>query len=154
MSSLEDAAASFVSNSRSQWAELVRVARRTAPRNRMDTARAMAEAAGVGKTTLARKLEAIHAAMYSGMADDQIIEMGQAKVMSKFVKAKKDERTEPLVYIKFGVSPGLREALVANLWRIGKALKVKTQEGALEFVNALLTDLDEDQIRHLAGDGK
>lgn len=153
MTDLEKSATRFVANSRSSWAELVRTALSTKPEHRDHTAKTLAEASGVGKSNLLRKFEAIHMAREDGYSLDAIISMGQARTMSKFVKEKKDERTDALVFMRFGVSPGLREAILQNLWRIGKVLKIKTHEQALEFVNSVLTDLTDDQICALAGDG-
>ena len=93
MTNLEASATRFVSQTKGQWAELVRTARKTLPRDRESTARALAEASGIGKSNLVRKIEAIHAAMAEDYSDDAIISMGQKRVLGKFVEAKKRERT-------------------------------------------------------------
>ena len=153
-SELKESADRFVANSRYQWAELVRVAMRTHPKALEMTARSLAEASGVGKSNLLRKLEAIQALVAQDYGEAQLITLGQANTMSRFVKGKKNEREEDLVYLRFAISPGLKEALLQNLWRISKVLHLRTQEHTLEFINSLLTDLDDVTIKHYAGEGK
>lgn len=151
MTEIEKHAGTFVTASTGQWANLVRVVFLLDPRQREETARNMALAAGVGKSNLLRKMEAIAKAREEYTLE-QIIQLGQARVMGKFVSGKKAERAEELVYLRLGMSPGLKQALLENFWRIGKVLKTRTVEHTLEFVNSLLSGLDENQLKELAGD--
>ena len=54
--------------------------------------------------------------------------------------------------MRFGVSPELKEAFLQTMWRIGKVLKIKTQEQVLEFINSVFVDMDEEMIKAQAGE--
>lgn len=154
MTELEAVASKFVDQSRNQWANLVKVARKTPVHARSQTAQSLSLASGVGKSNLLRKLEAIHAAMQDGYNDDQLIKMGQAAVVGRYIKAKKDERTEPVVVMKFSVSPGLKDAFLKNLHRIAKIAKINSQEFTLEAVNSILSGLEDEELAALLGEAR
>ena len=154
MTELEQIGAGFVSNSRSQWAHLVRLARTVSPAGRDDLARTLAHAAGVGKTTLARKLRAIHEAMKAGLNDDKLIEMGQSAVMAKFVKDKRAERSEDQVVMKWMVASDLKYAVQEEVWRIAQILGLKTSDELWTFLHSVLVGWSTEEIKHLAGEAK
>jgi len=147
----EDTANSFVTNARGQWEQLVRVARSTPPRSRTQVARTLAEAAGVGKSTLCRKLEALHMAMNSGLTDDELIKRGQRWVMAKFVTDKRNGRQDEQVVLKWLVSPELRDAAIANSVRVARLLKFTTSNEYWSWANAQIELATDEEILHSAG---
>lgn len=154
MTELERIGEGFVTNSRSQWAALVGLARKVSPAGRDDLARTLATAAGVGKSTLRRKIEAIHEGMKAGLTDDKLIEMGQSAVMGKFVKDKKAERTEDLVVLKWMVASDLKRAVQEEVWRIAQILGLKTSDEFWSFFHAVMVGWTKEEIEHLAGEAK
>jgi len=154
MTELEQIGAGFVSNSRSQWAALVGLARKVSPAGRDDLARTLATAAGVGKSTLARKLRAIHEAMKAGLNDDKLIEMGQSAVMAKFVKDKRAERTEDQVVLKWMIASDLRRAVQEEVWRVAQVLGLKTSDEFWSFLHSVMVAWTKEEILHLAGEGQ
>jgi hypothetical protein len=148
----EDTANQFVSNARGQWEQLVRVARATTPKGRIGVARTLAEAAGVGVSTLRRKLEALHMAMNSGLTDDELIKRGQRWVMARFVSEKKNGRTDEQVVLKWLVSPELRDAAHENFVRIGKLLNMTTSNEVWTFLISQMTVWTDAEILHAAGE--
>jgi len=148
---LEQIGAGFVSNSRSQWSNLVHLARKVSPAGRDDLARTLATAAGVGKSTLARKLRAIHEAMKAGLNDDKLIEMGQSAVMAKFVKDKRAERSDEQVVLKWLVAPDLKLVVQEEVWRIAQVLGLKTSDEFWEWMHSVMVGWSEAEILHFAG---
>jgi hypothetical protein len=144
----------FISNSRSQWSNLVHLARETPPNQRDNAAVNLARAAGVGKSTLKRKLEAIHMAQAAGLPDEQLIQMGQAAVIGKFVKDKSAARDDEQVVLKWLVSPQIRDDVHRLFWNIGKTLGRKTSEELWDFILGVFLDLGPEEIHHLAGNGE
>lgn len=153
MTDLENYAASFVSGSKGQWAALVRIARKVSPKTRDDAARVLSQAAGVGKSTLARKFESLHAAMNTGLTDEQLIEMGQRAVMAKFVKDKREKRSDKLVPFPHRLTQPVRDDLQELCLRLGRILKVRTYDECFELILSIFVDMDDDSVRHLAGLG-
>lgn len=148
----DDTANRFVTNARGQWEQLVSVARTTPPRSRTQVAKTLAEAAGVGKSTLARKLEALHMAMNAGLTDEELVERGQRWVMAKFVTDKRKERDDAQVVLKWSVNPQTRDDAHALFWRIGKILGRRTSEELWDFLIAVFADTSDAEILHLAGE--
>jgi hypothetical protein len=153
MSSIERNAQAFVSNARAQWKELVAVARATSPKNRQQAAAALSQAAGVGKSTLLRKLEAIHAAQQSGTTDERLIELGQARVLATFVKAKREARDDAQVSLRWMVAPELRDGAVEQFYRIGKLLGMTTSNEVWTFMLSQMVQWSDEEILHSAGEG-
>jgi hypothetical protein len=147
----EESANQFVSNARGQWEQLVRVARATTPKGRIQVARTLAEAAGVGVSTLRRKLEALHMAMNAGLTDDELIKRGQRWVMAKFVTDKRNGRQDEQVVLKWLVSPELRDAAIANSVRVARVLHFTTSNEFWSWLNAQLELTTEEELRHSAG---
>lgn len=147
----EESANRFVSSSKGQWSELVRVARSTPPRARTQVARTLAEAAGVGKSTLARKLEALHMAMNSGLTDEELIQRGQRWCLAKFVTDKRNGRQDEQVVLKWMVSPELRDAAIANSVRVAKILHFTTSNEYWSWLNAQVELATDEELKHAAG---
>ncbi len=147
----DESANRFVSSAKGQWSELVRVARSTPPRARTQVARTLAEAAGVGKSTLCRKLEALHMAMNSGLTDDELIRRGQRWVMAKFVTDKRNGRQDSQVCLKWLVSPELRDAAVLNSVRVARLLKFTTSNEYWAWLNAQIELATDEELQHSAG---
>lgn len=149
---LEKRANEFVLNARAQWRDLVIVARAIRPDQRSDAARSLSQAAGVGKTTLLRKLEALHLAMKDGLADTALIEMGQAKVLGKYVRDKKNGRQDEQVTLKWMVAPELRDGVHEQFHRIAKLLNMTTSNEVWTFVLSQLSQASDEELRHAAGE--
>jgi hypothetical protein len=143
----------FIGMARAQWEQLVKTARGTHPRDRIQAARTLAYAAGVGKSTLQRKLEAIHAAMKEGYSDEKLIEMGQRAVMAKFVIDKRSGRQDEQVCLKWMVAPELRDGAHEAFYRIGKLLGMTTSNEVWSFLLAQMTVWTDEEILHAAGEG-
>ena len=148
----EESANRFVLSAKGQWSELVRVARATPPRSRVQVARTLAEAAGVGKSTLARKLEALHMAMNSGLTDDELIQRGQRWVMAKFVTDKRNGRQDAQVVLKWLVAPEIRDDAIKNSVRVGRILGFTTSNEYWTWLNAQVELATDEEIRHAAGE--
>lgn len=146
-----DTANQFVSNAKAQWASLVKTARSIAPRERESASRALSAAAGVGKSTLRRKLEALHMAMNAGLSDNELIERGQRWVMAKFVTDKRNGRQDEQVVLKWLVAPELREAAIVNSVRVGRLLHFTTSNEYWAWLNAQIELATDEEIRHAAG---
>jgi len=149
---IEQNANQFVANAKGQWTELVKLARNTTPRNRAQAARSLAEAAGVGKSTLLRKLEALHAAMAAGLEDEELIAKGQRWTLAKFIADKRNGRDDEQVVLKWLVSPENRDAAHENFWRIGKILSFTTSDQLWAFLNSQMEQWSDEEIKHAAGE--
>jgi AcrR family transcriptional regulator len=154
MTESERRANAFVSNAKAQWKELVCVARGAKPQDRKTTARALAEAAGVGKSTLERKLLALHLAMQEGMTDDELIERGQRWVLAKYVNDKRNGRQDKQAVLKWLVNPETRDDVQELFARLGRVLKRHTSEELFDFLLAVFADVSDEEILHLAGEGQ
>jgi hypothetical protein len=142
----------FVVGSQAQWQDLVDIACSISAERIDKAAGVLAARARTGKETVLRKMHAIQFLQAKGLEADAIKAIGQAKALSDFTKAKKAERTEDLVMMKFYVSPDFKDRFTTQLWHVGKVLKRKTSEEVLDFCLSLMTVPDE-EIRHLAGEG-
>jgi hypothetical protein len=147
----EETANAFVANSRGQWKMLVKLARATPPRNRMQAASTLSQAAGVGKSTLARKLEAIHLAQNAGVTDEDLIERGQRWTLAKFVTDKKNGRQDAQVCLKWLVAPEIRDAAHENVVRVGKVLGFTTSNQFWQWWNSQIELTSDEELRHSAG---
>lgn len=146
-----ESANAFVSNAKAQWVSLVKTARSIAPKERENAARSLSIAAGVGKSTLKRKLEALHMAMNQGLEDAELIAMGQRAVMARFVTDKRNGRQDTQVCLKWLVSPELRDAAVANSVRVGRILGFTTSNEYWTWLNAQIELTSDEELRHSAG---
>lgn len=153
MTELETIGAGFVTSSRSQWTTLVKLARKVSAAGRDNLASTLATAAGVGRSTLRRKLEAIHMAMKTGLSDERLIEMGQKKVMADFVNGKRAARDDEQVILKWMVAPGLKYAVQEEVWRIAQILGLKTSDEWWSFFHSVMVSWTKEEILHLAGEG-
>lgn len=151
MTELEQSANGFLLSSKSQWKQLVKIVRETKPRDLDRAARALASGAGVGKPTLLRKMNAINAQMAQGKSDEEIILMGQERVVGALIKAKKAERYEEQVRICWMVSPELKQAITEEFWRIGKVLGIRTQEHLWTYLVSQMCQWTEIELLHSAG---
>ena len=150
---LESAATGFVNGSRSQWAELVRIARATLPRNLAQAAKVLAKQAGVGRKGVEVSLKAINRAMAEGLADAQLIEMGREKVIGRYVQGKRSERVDGLVCLTWKIAPELRDDVQREVWRIAQVLGMRTSDQFWEFMLSQMSQWTTDEIRHAAGEG-
>jgi hypothetical protein len=148
---IESAAIGFVNGSRSQWAELVRIARNTLPRNLSQTAKVIAKQAGIGRKGVETRLKAINRAMAEGLGDAQLIEMGQEKVVGRYVQGKASERVDEQVPMTWKVEPRLREDVKAEVWRIAQVLGLRTSDQFWEFMLSQMTTWTKEEILHAAG---
>lgn len=141
-----ESANAFVSNAKAQWVSLVKTARSIKPKERDDAARSLSIAAGVGKSTLKRKLEALHMAMNNGLSDEKLIEMGQRAVMAKFIQDKRAARTDEQVVLKWLVAPDIRDHAVANSVRVGRLLGFTTSNQYWAWLNAQIENSSDEEI--------
>lgn len=146
-----ESANQFVSNAKAQWVSLVKTARSIKPKERDEAARQLSIAAGVGKSTLKRKLEALHMAMNQGLEDAELIAMGQRAVMARFVSDKRNGRQDTQVCLKWLVSPEIRDAAVANSVRVGRLLGFTTSNEYWMWHNAMIETSSDEEILHSGG---
>jgi hypothetical protein len=151
---LEKNANAFITNAKGQWEMLVKLARATSPRSRGAAAATLAQAAGVGKSTLLRKLEAIHTAQNQGITDEKLIEMGQRAVLAKFVTDKRNGRQDEQVVLKWLVAPENRNAAHENAVRVAKLLHFTTSDEYWNWLNAQISGSTDEEILHSGGEGQ
>jgi ribosomal protein L22 len=143
-------ATQFGTETRAQWAALCDIACSIEGARVDKAAKFLAERASKEKAGIKRKMEAIQFLATTGLTVDAIKAIGESKTLSQFTKAKKSERTEDLVMMKFYVSSSLKERVTEEFWRLKKLLKIKTSDDAFEFVLSLLAVPDAETL-HNAG---
>jgi hypothetical protein len=146
-----DTANQFVSGSKKQWEALVCTVWEMDRRTRTESGKALAAAAGLGKSTLLRKIEAVHLAKQSGMAYAQVVDMGQRACMAKFVTDKRNGRQDEQCVLKWMVAPEIRDAANQNAWRVSKVLGFTTSNQFWQFLNAQLELATDEELQHSAG---
>lgn len=152
MTDLVKNAEDFVQGSRTQWSKLVDIALGIGPKQVDKAADRLASLAGVGRTNVKRKLEAIRFKSQQGWAAEVIKAEGQAATLSTYVKTKVKARTDPLVPFPHKLTPAVRDAFEVTCRRVGKILGLKTWDEVIEFMNSdYLTTVDE-EIIHRAGE--
>jgi hypothetical protein len=144
----------FISNSKGQWAELVELGAALRPRQVKPAAKKLAILAGVDKRTVERKLLAIRFGIETGCSTTALVNMGQRAVLGHYVKGKVKARTLPLVTFPHRVTQPVCDDLRALGLRIGRTLSLKTWDEVWEFVLACFSDVSDQELHHLAGNGK
>ena len=97
-----------------------------------------------------RKFQAICFLLRKGFTVDQICDLGPTETMSSYSKSF-ESVNEKLGIIRLRIPKTLRDSFLAQLDRVGTVIGNSTRQGQLEFLNSLLTGLDEQQVLHLAG---
>jgi hypothetical protein len=146
-------ATGYVAGANSQWGFLVDLACSLSP-DRLDrAAQVLAKRTNVSKDSLKRKMEAIHRAQAKGIEAEALKAIGQEKILSDYVKAKKSERVEGLATLSYRMAPDLKEAVQKQLVRVARVLKLTTSDQVFEFLNSVMQEWTPEEIRHAAGDG-
>ena len=151
MADKEQSANLYVRLKRQTFRHLVEVVRETPPKEIPKAAKVLASAAGSGASTVQRVMEAISKAQQDGYSIEQIIELGQSKVMSNYVKERKKRQYEPLVRMSFMVSPQTKAMIEAELVRIGGILKHRRFEQTLEWLGAQMSQWSRLEVQHADG---
>jgi hypothetical protein len=152
--SLADSANAFVNGSRAQWAELVKLARGTKPRNIPDTAKLLAKHTGIGRKSIEVKLKALKQAMAAGRTDADLLALGQEKVVAEYVTVKREKRQDAQVVLKWLVSPEVKAGVIRETVRIAKVLGFRTSEEVWQFLLSQFVQWTPVELLHSAGELK
>lgn len=136
----------------SEWGALVEIAILWRSQVPLDIP-AMAVAAKKNPDAIIAKLSAISAALDDGVTKEQIIDRGERDILSSKAK-KRAAAVDGLVAMNFKVAPDLKDRVLTGLEKIKNAMGYGTMENAWTWFDALITDLSDEEIRHLAGEGK
>ena len=154
MSHPEDSpsAARLVTAYRAEWASLVELAVmcRTGGALNVDN---LAAAAKKNPGAVAAKLNAIMGALAEGMKAEDIIERGERDILSGRAQ-KRGPAADGTVMMSFRVTPEVKQMVVANLDKVQGAMGYGTREEFWDWLNALLVNATDDEIRHAVGEAK
>ena len=152
MNDADQAVAAFVATKGEEWKNLVMVACATDAKYIDKAAAVLSTAAKVGKSTLKRKIVAIHYARSHGLGFEQIIDAGQKHILKTFVEEKVKARTAPLVVFPHKLTPEVAKAFDANCRRVGKLLQLRTWDEVVQWINAQIELASDEEIVHAGGE--
>ena len=108
-----------------------------------------------------RKIAAIKEAQSEGMTQDEIIAAGQTEILSRAARNRRNSsgpqrvlswrvsRSLADAVMSSDASPDAEEALVTRLVRV---CHLKTSDDLFEFLLSVFADVDDKELKHLAGE--
>ena len=149
---LADHAQAFVNGKKSEWANLVPIAIALRPKQVDRAAERLAKLAGIGKSTVKRKIEAIRFKNEQGWNEQAITAAGQAPTLASYVDGKTKARTLPLVSFPHRLTKPVRDDLQEQVLRIAKVLHLKTYDEVFCFIVSQIACATDEELLHAAGD--
>lgn len=137
---------------RSEWASLVEIASYCKAGKLTIDIDTISAAAKKSPGAVMAKLTAIMTALET-MSQQQVIDAGEKEILSVKAKAR-SQNQDGLVAMNFRVTPDVKEMVLSGLGRISSAMGYGSREESWDWFNALLIELSDSEIRHLAGEGK
>jgi hypothetical protein len=123
------------------------------------TITATAQESGTSAEALSRKVAAILYMRQTGKIQQEIIDLGQSRVLSAYAKSKKNGHTEKQRFIRWRLPCSLADAIQANETsedqeeclqaRLMRVLGVRTSIELWEFFLSNYADLSDEEIRNL-----
>jgi hypothetical protein len=105
-----------------------------------------------GKDSIRRKVDAIRYQRTLGFSEEEIVSKGQEKVVSEWIKSRRQATYSETVIMKWQVPGDLRERVVQEVNRISMVLDVQNSTQFFEWLVAQLSTLTDEEIIHSAGD--
>lgn len=109
------------------------------------------------------KRSAIRWAKESGCSQEQIINLGQAVILSRYSKERREVNYGPQKMLRWRVSSGLADAIMSAttspdqpeslVTRLVRVLGIRTSEEFWLFISSTYADLTDAELLHLAGEG-
>lgn len=112
----------------------------------------LSERFNVGQDSLKRRVEAIRHAGTLGYSADEIKALGQEKVLSQFIKSRRQEKYSETVMLKWMVPGSQRELIHQQEGRVKKILGLVTSEQFWDFMLSVLRNATDEEIRASAGE--
>jgi hypothetical protein len=139
------------SNLRIEWENMVSVALCLEKEQVDDGADSIARAGKCGYESVRRKLYAIQHAARLGYSQEEIVSMGQERVLGDFQKKTRSDTYETQTWMKFRVQGSIRQLVTLEIERVSKVLHFKTSEMFFEWLLAQLHNTTDDELRQSAG---
>ena len=142
----------FLIYARNEWLSLVDLALATPEEHVQGLVMALANKANIGVDSLKRKFGAIKHQASLGFTADEIIRMGQEKVLGGFIKARKVANYQGQVVMKWNVPGSQRELMQQQEQRIRRILGLATSVDFFDWLLGQLTTLTDEEILSSAGE--
>ena len=113
-------------------------------------------AAEMKKSTgsLTAKFNAILAALGDGAKPEQVIEEGEAPLLKRKAQKRAAAAPDGTVPLTFRVDPKLKEDVLEAFDRVQSVIGCGTRENVLDIILSILMHAEDEDIRHLAGEGR
>jgi hypothetical protein len=133
------------------WGAIVAIAYHVGPDYLDQEAEVLARATAASKAAIRRKFQAVQHKREQGWTEERIIAEGQGPTLSSYSAARKRERTESDVILRYRVPESLADSWLLLQDRLSHVAKLKTSEELIEFLHSCFADLTDREIRNLAG---
>lgn len=137
---------------RDSWQELVRVCRQVGSKNLKKSARAIAEAAGVGPQSVLEKMQAIRFALDLGRSEEYVVSQGQKRIIEQYRETRSQQRLDPMTSMSWRVSEDTRNAVRAEVHRIMQILNIRDPDLFWTWWHSEASLWTPAQLRHSAGE--
>lgn len=131
---------------RSQWESFVDLALIPIGTGQDLNYEALSQEFNVGQDSLKRRVEAIRYAATLGHSSDELKAMGQEKVLSLFIKSRRQEKYTETVVMKWSVPGSQRELVRQQEERIKGLLGLVTSESWWDWVLAQFRNATDEEI--------